>query len=233
MNISDNIEIIDNSASLSDHWFQSSNHYSFEDIKQIPDNSVHLVIWDTSSIEIITDRTNLKLSENLEHFIEEFKRILVTGGRFVLLVDNFGRVNHSSNQFHPLHAYFVQKVNHAGFLMRGEAIWNTNPTYHHILVFSKASFKRKKEHQIDSISRDQFLSYTKSIWTPNPQILQDNSPSLLQNAALYTERLDLYAHIIHLYSFVEDVIVCNNENQTLDLAEFIRSIRKKSVILID
>jgi DNA modification methylase len=74
-----------------------------------------------------------------------------------------------------------------GFLMRGEIIWNkaasasastawgswqsaSNPTlrdvHEYVLVFSKGSFRRPRgEDKRDTISREQFLEWTKSVWT--------------------------------------------------------------------
>jgi site-specific DNA-methyltransferase (adenine-specific) len=74
-----------------------------------------------------------------------------------------------------------------GFLMRGEIIWNkaasaagstawgswkspANPTlrdvHEYILIFSKGGFKRKNPRKRQpTITREEFLEYTKSIWT--------------------------------------------------------------------
>jgi site-specific DNA-methyltransferase (adenine-specific) len=74
----------------------------------------------------------------------------------------------------------------AGFFMRGEIIWDkgasaaastawgswqsaSNPTlrdvHEYILIFCKDTFQRKNiHHRVDTITREQFLEYTKSIW---------------------------------------------------------------------
>jgi site-specific DNA-methyltransferase (adenine-specific) len=72
-----------------------------------------------------------------------------------------------------------------GFLMRGEIIWNkgssagastawgswqsaSNPslrdTHEYILVFSKGSFSRAAGGRQDTISKEEFLACTKSVW---------------------------------------------------------------------
>ena len=73
-----------------------------------------------------------------------------------------------------------------GFLMRGEIIWNKasssspstawgswlsakNPTlrdiHEYILVFSKGMFKRENLGRKSTISKEEFLEFTKSVWT--------------------------------------------------------------------
>ena len=74
------------------------------------------------------------------------------------------------------------------FLMRGEVIWEkgpgagvstawgswmsaTNPTlrdtHEYIMIFSKGKFNRKKGKS--TITRDEFLEYTKSVWCFGPE----------------------------------------------------------------
>jgi DNA modification methylase len=112
----------------------------------------------------------------------ETYRVLVPGGRACVNVANLGR-----KPYIPLHAYVIQGMAEIGFLMRGEVIWNkgnnvsqstawgswrspANPTlrdvHEYILVFSKGAFSRKNPTKRRvTISRDEFLELTKSVWT--------------------------------------------------------------------
>jgi site-specific DNA-methyltransferase (adenine-specific) len=95
-------------------------------------------------------------------------------------VANLGR-----KPYIPLHSYVIADMLDIGFLMRGEIIWNkgssagtstawgswqsaSNPslrdTHEYILVFSKGSFSRDAGGRQDTISKDEFLAYTKSVW---------------------------------------------------------------------
>ena len=111
----------------------------------------------------------------------EIYRVLVPGGRFCLNIANLGR-----KPYIPLHSFIIADLLDIGFLMRGEVIWDksassgtstawgswqsaSNPTlrdiHEYILIFSKENFKRPKiKDRENSISRDEFLEYTKSIW---------------------------------------------------------------------
>jgi site-specific DNA-methyltransferase (adenine-specific) len=97
-------------------------------------------------------------------------------------VANLGR-----KPYIPLSAFIVEDMIDLGFLMRGEVIWDkgasaaastawgswqsaSNPTlrdvHEYILVFSKGSFRRKNpEKRSSTISREEFLEFTKSVWT--------------------------------------------------------------------
>jgi len=109
-------------------------------------------------------------------------RVLVPGGRACVNVANLGR-----KPYIPLHAYIIRDMMDLGFLMRGEIIWDkgasaaastawgswkspANPTlrdtHEYLLVFSKKNFSRKKlAHRESTISREEFLEFTKSVWT--------------------------------------------------------------------
>jgi len=106
---------------------------------------------------------------------------LVPGGRACINVANLGR-----KPYIPLHAFIVENMLDLGFLMRGEIIWNKassgspstawgswlsakNPTlrdiHEYILVFSKGMFTRGNPGRKSTISREEFLEFTKSVWT--------------------------------------------------------------------
>ena len=112
----------------------------------------------------------------------ETYRVLVPGGRACINVANLGR-----KPYIPLHAFIIHDMNEIGFLMRGEIIWDkgasassstawgswqsaSNPTlrdtHEYILVFSKGNFRREKlDGRTDTISKEEFLEFTKSVWS--------------------------------------------------------------------
>jgi site-specific DNA-methyltransferase (adenine-specific) len=118
----------------------------------------------------------------LQRVWREVHRVLVPGGRACVNIANLGR-----KPYIPLHSFIIQGMVELGFLMRGEIIWNkaasaagstawgswkspANPTlrdvHEYILIFSKGAFKRKNLHKRQAtINREEFLEYTKSIWT--------------------------------------------------------------------
>jgi site-specific DNA-methyltransferase (adenine-specific) len=109
-----------------------------------------------------------------------------------------------------------------GYLMRGEVIWNkaasaspstawgswksaSNPTlrdvHEYILVFSKSAFKRQNLHQRKStISRDEFLEFTKSVWNFTAE-----SASKVGHPAPFPQELPY--RLAQLYSFEGEVIL--------------------------
>jgi site-specific DNA-methyltransferase (adenine-specific) len=108
-----------------------------------------------------------------------------------------------------------------GFLMRGEIIWNkassasqstawgswqsaSNPVlrdiHEYILVFSKSNFKRDRGSKENSIDRDEFLDWTKSVWS-FPAV----SAKKIGHPAPFPEELP--HRLIQLYSFSGDVIL--------------------------
>jgi len=105
--------------------------------------------------------------------------------------------------------------------MRGEVIWNkaasaspstawgswqsaANPTlrdvHEYILIFSKGDYKREKENKENSISKEQFIEWTKSIWTMNAE-----SARRIGHTAPFPEELRF--RLIQLYSFKNDIIL--------------------------
>jgi site-specific DNA-methyltransferase (adenine-specific) len=109
-----------------------------------------------------------------------------------------------------------------GYLMRGEVIWNkaasaspstawgswksaSNPTlrdvHEYILVFSKGAFKRQNLlHRKSTISRDEFLEFTKSVWT-----FPAESASKIGHPAPFP--VELPYRLAQLYSFEDEVIL--------------------------
>ncbi|HIE57152.1 MAG TPA: site-specific DNA-methyltransferase, partial [Anaerolineales bacterium] len=157
---------------------------SSEKMAQIPDNSLHLMVTSPPYNVSKTYDENLSLQEYLDLLYRVFSetyRVLVHGGRACVNVANLGR-----KPYIPLSDHISRMMAEIGFLMRGEIIWNkaaaagvsmawgswksaSNPVlrdvHEYILVFSKGSFKRQKPPEGgDTIKRDQFMAWTKSVW---------------------------------------------------------------------
>ena len=152
----------------------------------------------------------------LKTVLTETYKKLVTGGRACINIANIGR-----KPYIPLHAYIIDVMLDIGFLMRGEIIWNksasaggscawgswksaSNPVlrdvHEYILIFSKESFSRKKTDKENTISRDEFLEFTKSIWE-FPTV----SAKKIGHPAPFPEELPY--RLIQLYSFKNDVVL--------------------------
>ncbi len=191
--------------------------HSSENMIELPDNSVHLMI--TSPPYNVTKEydQNLTLTNYLNLLRKVFTetyRVLVNGGRACVNIANVGR-----KPYIPLSDYISKMMREIGFNQRGEIIWNksasaggscawgswqsaSNPTlrdvHEYILIFSKGDFKRKKKE--DTISKEEFLEWTKSIWTMNAE-----SAKRVKHPAPFP--LELPNRLIKLYSFVNDIIL--------------------------
>lgn len=155
-----------------------------ERMEELPDNSAHLMITSPPYNVGKEYDQNLTLKEYRE-FLKgvwmEVKRVLVPGGRACINIANLGR-----KPYIPLHAFIVEDMLDLDFLMRGEIIWNKassgspstawgswlsakNPTlrdiHEYILIFSKGMFTRENLGRKSTISKAEFLEFTKSIWT--------------------------------------------------------------------
>ncbi|MEN4005987.1 MAG: site-specific DNA-methyltransferase [Methanobacteriaceae archaeon] len=186
---------------------------------EIPDYSVHLMVTSPPyNVKKEYDK-DLSLDEYrdlLKTVFEETYKKLVTGGRACINVANLGR-----KPYIPLHAYIIEDMLNIGFLMRGEIIWNkassaspstawgswlsaSNPVlrdiHEYILIFSKESFSRKKGKKENTINKDEFLEWTKSVWTFPPV-----SAKKIGHPAPFP--LELPNRLIQLYTFKEDVVL--------------------------
>ncbi len=197
---------------------------SAEDMSIIPDNSLHLMITSPPynvSKEYDEDLTLEEYLAMLTKVFSETYRVLVNGGRACINVANLGR-----KPYIPLSDYISKIMIDLGFNMRGEIIWNkaasaspstawgswmsaSNPTlrdiHEYILVFSKGDYKRErkkqeKEYRQNSISRDDFMEWTKSIWTFNAE-----SARRIGHPAPFP--IDLPYRLIQLLSFTNDIIL--------------------------
>ncbi len=192
---------------------------SSENMKELPDNSVHLMITSPPYNVGKEYDKDLSLDEYLtllRNVLKETHRVLVTGGRVCINVANIGR-----KPYIPLHAYIIKIMLDLGFLMRGELIWDKsssagtstawgswksakNPVirdvHEYILIFSKDSFGRINGHKPDTITKEDFLELTKSIWS-FPAV----SAKKVGHPAPFPEELP--RRLIQLYSFREDIIL--------------------------
>ena len=190
-----------------------------ENMKELPDNSVHLMI--TSPPYNVSKEYDEDLSLNeylqvLEKAFRETYRVLVNGGRACVNVANLGR-----KPYIPLSDYISKMMIDIGFNMRGEIIWNkaasaspstawgswqssANPIlrdiHEYILVFSKGDYKREKGKKEDTISKEQFMEWTKSIWIMNAE-----SAKRIGHPAPFPEELPY--RLIQLYSFKGDIVL--------------------------
>ena len=161
---------------------------SAENMKELPDNSVHLMITSPPYNVSKEYDEDLSLEEYLTLLKNSFKetfRVLVNGGRACINVANLGR-----KPYIPLSDYISKIMYETGFNMRGEIIWNkaasaspstawgswlsaANPIlrdiHEYILIFSKGDYKREKGEKDNSITKEQFMEWTKSIWTINAE----------------------------------------------------------------
>ena len=197
---------------------------SCEKMTHIPDNSLHLMITSppyNASKEYDNDLSLDDYLSLLRNAFAETYRVLVNGGRACINVANLGR-----KPYIPLTDYISQIMIDIGFNMRGEIIWNkaasaspstawgswlsaANPTlrdiHEYILVFSKGNYKRERKkdemnYRANTIIKEQFMEWTKSIWTMNAE-----SARRIGHPAPFPEELPY--RLIQLYSFTNDIIL--------------------------
>ena len=195
-----------------------------ENMKDIPNNSLHLMI--TSPPYNVSKEYDNDLSLNeylslLKNCFTETYRVLVDGGRACINIANIGR-----KPYIPLSDYVSKIMIEIGFNMRGEIIWNksagagistawgsfqsaSNPilrdVHEYILIFSKGNYKRErdkneKEFRHDNITKEEFIEWTKSVWTMNTE-----SAKRIGHPAPFPEELP--NRLIKLFSFTNDIVI--------------------------
>ena len=191
---------------------------SSEKMEELLDNSVHLMVTSPPynvGKEYDEDLTLEGYKEFLKRVWQEVYRVLVPGGRACINIANLGR-----KPYIPLHAFIVEDMLELGFLMRGEIIWNkasssspstawgswlsaANPTlrdiHEYILIFSKGTFTRRKHpDRNNTISREEFLEFTRSVWTfPAQQAKSIGHPAPFP--------IELPYRLIQLYTYEGEV----------------------------
>ena len=194
--------------------------HSSELMAELPDKSVHLMVTSPPyNVGKMYD-DDLTLDEYIAFIgrvMGEVHRVLVPGGRVCLNVANIGRKPYLS-----LEALMTAKLLSLGFLMRGQVIWDkaasstgstawgswvsaTNPTlrdiHEYILVFSKGMFARPKiVGRNSTITRDDFLELTKSIWR-----FPAESARRVKHPAPFP--VELPRRCIELYTYTDEVVL--------------------------
>ena len=193
---------------------------SSESMDELPDCSAHLMVTSPPYNVGKDYDEDLSLDEYrqfLTRVWSETYRVLVPGGRACINIANLGR-----KPYIPLHGYIIEDMLNLGFLMRGEVIWDkassaspstawgswlsaSNPTlrdvHEYILIFSKESFRRAKERvKRNSITKEEFLEYTKSVWSFPAQ-----SARKVGHPAPFP--VELPRRLIQLYTFEGDVVL--------------------------
>jgi modification methylase len=192
---------------------------SSEKMDELPDSCIHLAVTSPPyNVGKIYDQ-DLTLAEYrhlLKAVFSEVFRVLVAGGRTCVNVANLGR-----KPYIPLHSYVIADMLDIGFLMRGEVIWNkgssagastawgswqsaSNPslrdTHEYILMFSKGSFSRTAGGLQDTISKEEFLACTKSVWE-----FPAESATKVGHPAPFP--VELPYRCIQLYTFLDDFVL--------------------------
>lgn len=193
---------------------------SSENMEELPDNSVHLMVTSPPynvGKEYDEDLTLDGYREFLRSVWREVYRVLVPGGRACTNIANLGR-----KPYIPLHTFIIEDMLELGFLMRGEIIWNkasssspstawgswlsaANPTlrdvHEYILVFSKGAFARRKPaNRNNTVSREEFLEFTRSVWTfPAEQAKGVGHPAPFP--------VELPYRLIQLYTYEGEVVL--------------------------
>jgi len=192
---------------------------SSETMVELPDNSIHLMITSTpynGTKGSDGDFDLLTCLKSLKSVWAEVYRVLVPGGRACINV-----ANRRKTPYIPLHNHICRDMTDIGFLMRGEIIWNktsigsqtgdsrmhlsvANPVlrniHEYILVFSKDSFTRLRKNKENTIRKDQFLRWSKSVWT-----IPSVAKSGIGRSGSFPEHLAY--RLIQLYSFKGDVVL--------------------------
>ncbi len=192
---------------------------SSEDMSAIPDSSIHLMVTSppyNAKKEYDDDLSLEQYRELLRNVFAETYKKLVTGGRACINIANLGR-----KPYIPLHSYIIEDMLDIGYYMRGEIIWDkassagsstawgswlsaANPVlrdvHEYILVFSKDTFARKRNGKENSLCKEDFLAWTKSVWT-----FPSESAKRIGHPAPFPEALP--HRLIQLYSFLGDVVL--------------------------
>ncbi len=193
---------------------------SSEKMTEIPDNSVHLMVTSPPyNVGKLYDK-EMSLEEYrafLNKIWKEVHRVLVPGGKACINVANLGR-----KPYLPLHSFIIEDMLKLGFLMRGEVIWTKgaaatssiawgsymsakNPVlrdgHEYILIFSKETFTRGiKSNMKSTITKEEFIEYTKSIWSFNAEYA-----SRVGHPAPFP--IELPSRCIKLYTFEDEIIL--------------------------
>jgi len=192
---------------------------SSQRMDELPECSVHLMVTSPPynvGKEYDEDLTLAEYREFLNRVWSEVKRVLVPGGRACINVANLGR-----KPYIPLDTFMVADMLELGFLMRGQIIWSKgssgaastawgtfgsaqNPVlrdvHEYILVFCKDTFSRPNLGRKNTISKGEFLEFTKSVWAFGAE-----SATRVGHPAPFP--VELPYRLIQLYTFEGEVVL--------------------------
>lgn len=185
----------------------------------IPDNSIHLIV--TSPPYNVGKEYEGEPVDWIDYFawirpiIAECYRVLMPGCKFCLNIANIGR-----RPYIPLNTMFTDACMKQGFYIHGEIIWDKQVAargdtawgswlsakapvlrdrHEYIIVFSKDQMHRDDDG-VSTINRDEFMLFTKSVWTMRPA-----SESRSYHPAAFPDELPY--RLIQLYSYKNDVVL--------------------------
>ena len=192
---------------------------SSEKMDELPENSVHLMVTSPPynvGKDYDQDLSIKEYRNMLKQVFKETFRILVYGGRACINIANLGR-----KPYIPLHSYIIEDMHELGFLMRGEIIWNkaassgistawgswqsaSNPTlrdvHEYVIIFSKGTFSRSSHNKENTITKEEFLTFTKSMWDfPAESATRTGHPAPFPTELPY--------RCIQLYTFRGEVVL--------------------------
>lgn len=191
---------------------------SSESMEELPDDCVALMVTSPPYNVGKDYDVDLSLEEYLgllKRVLSETYRVLEPGGRVAVNVANLGR-----RPYLALNHRVAALLEDLGFLMRGEIVWQKaqgaggscawgswcsarNPTlrdvHEYIVVASKGSFRRLRLGE-DTISRQEFLEATVSVWNIAPA-----SARRIGHPAPFP--VELPRRLIELYSFRDDLVL--------------------------
>ena len=246
-------KVIERSNQIKVELFNQNLLFNTETLSKIPDNSIHLIVFIIPSLSNSKNINIESFFEKIKRVISYVKLKLIIGGRLIVIVDNRVDSSISKSSFFPFHAYIAPMIINLGLYMRGEIILKgdttnypiekkitlTNcihllkPSYSHGLIFSNKHSKRIKKdlknpnEKTDTISRDQFLEYTKSVWTVNLELISNK----ISKYDFDMNRVDYYSRFIHLYSFNEDTCMILFDDDFDNIQNLFCSLRKKCLFL--
>lgn len=200
-------------------WADQLYLQSSEDMSVIPDNSVGLAFTSPPYNAAKDYDDDLSLQEYLDMIQrvgQEVYRVLRPGGRYVINIANLGR-----KPYLALNALFYQiHAENMDFLPMGEIIWQKaqgaagsvawgswlsakaprlRDIHEYLLVFAKQGYSRPERGESD-IEKDEFMQGTLSIWNIRPE-----SAKRVGHPAPFP--VELAERVIHLYSYVGDVVL--------------------------
>ena len=207
-------DVSDAPANVLDRVFVQSS----ESMSQLPDDCVALMVTSPPYNVGKDYDDDLGLGDYLDllrRVFTETYRVVEPGGRVAVNVANLGR-----KPYLPLNHLVGVLLTEVGFLLRGEIIWRKakaaggstawgswqsakNPTlrdvHEYVLVGSKSSFRRERAGE-DTISKEDFLEATMSVW----DILPESARRVGHPAPFPTE---LPRRLIELYTFDGDLVL--------------------------